>query len=312
MNRITLRASRELRAIPGVRNFGSHIGRAQVADEVVGPNLTELWISIDEDADYGPTVAKVQEVVDGYPGLYRDLLTYLTERIKEVLSGTSATIVVRIYGPDLAELRESAQRVAAKIKDVDGVTTLKVEPQVLVPHIAVRIRPEAAARFGMSPGSILRSAMTLINGLRVGEIYEDQKIFGVAVWGTPHVRSDAIALRSLMIDTPLGGQVPLDDLADIAIEPTPTSSTVKAVRVASMSPVTWKGGISAAWQRKLRSGFVAMSNSLKAIIPNFWASTPKHELLANACWLCRACLSSRSSSCCTLTFNRFAWCYSFS
>ncbi|HUR59013.1 MAG TPA: efflux RND transporter permease subunit, partial [Opitutaceae bacterium] len=94
MRRITTRASKELRAIPGVRNFGSHIGRAEVADEVYGPNFTELWISIEPAANYGPTVRKIQEVVDGYPGLYRDLLTYLKERIKEVLTGASATIVV--------------------------------------------------------------------------------------------------------------------------------------------------------------------------------------------------------------------------
>ncbi len=55
-------------AIPGVRNFGSHIGRAEVADEVVGPNFTELWISLDPSVDYDATVAKVQAVVDGYPG----------------------------------------------------------------------------------------------------------------------------------------------------------------------------------------------------------------------------------------------------
>ena len=78
MNRITIAASKELRAIDGVNNFGSHIGRAEVADEVYGPNFTELWISIDEDVDYDETVAKVQEAVDGYPGLYRYLLTYLT------------------------------------------------------------------------------------------------------------------------------------------------------------------------------------------------------------------------------------------
>ena len=58
MDRITIHASRELRAIPGVRNFGSHIGRAEVADEVVGPNFTELWISIDPDVDYDETVAR--------------------------------------------------------------------------------------------------------------------------------------------------------------------------------------------------------------------------------------------------------------
>ena len=80
MLRITIRVSKELRAIPGVRNFGAHIGRAEVADEVVGPNFTELWISLDPSVAYQETVAKIQEVVDGYPGLYRDLLTYLRER----------------------------------------------------------------------------------------------------------------------------------------------------------------------------------------------------------------------------------------
>src|SRR5262249_52014230 len=84
MQRITVQASKELRSIPGVRNFGSHIGRAEVADEVVGPNFTELWISIDPDVDYKTTRALIQATVDGYPGLYRDVQTYLKERIKEV------------------------------------------------------------------------------------------------------------------------------------------------------------------------------------------------------------------------------------
>ena len=112
MNRISIRASQEMMQVEGVRNFGAHIGRAEVADEVVGPNFTELWISIDEHVDYDNTVAAVQEIVDGYPGLYRDLLTYLTERIKEVLTGSSGAIVVRIFGPNLDELRTTAEEVA--------------------------------------------------------------------------------------------------------------------------------------------------------------------------------------------------------
>ena len=84
-----------------MRNFGSHIGRAEVADEVVGPNFTELWISLDPTVDYEADGREDPAIVDGYPGLYRDLLTYLRERIKEVLTGASATIVVRIYGPEL-------------------------------------------------------------------------------------------------------------------------------------------------------------------------------------------------------------------
>jgi Cu/Ag efflux pump CusA len=114
MRRITIRASNELRAIPGVRNFGSHIGRAEVADEVVGPNFTELWISMDPNVPYESTVAKIQSVVDGYPGLTRDLLTYLKERIKEVLSGGSGAIVVRIFGPGVEGLQQQAQVVASR------------------------------------------------------------------------------------------------------------------------------------------------------------------------------------------------------
>jgi Cu/Ag efflux pump CusA len=71
MRRITVEAAKELRAIPGVQNFGAHLGRAEAADEVVGVNFTELWISLDRDVDYDASVARVQQVVDGYPGLYR-------------------------------------------------------------------------------------------------------------------------------------------------------------------------------------------------------------------------------------------------
>jgi len=131
MDRITVRASQELRAVPGVRNFGSHIGRAEVADEVVGPNFTELWISLDRDVDYPNKVAEIQGIVDGYPGLYRDLLTYLRERVKEVLSGASASIVVRIYGDDIGKLLQHAGRVWDALADVEGVSDLKVEQQLL-------------------------------------------------------------------------------------------------------------------------------------------------------------------------------------
>ncbi len=219
MNRITIAASKELRAIDGVNNFGSHIGRAEVADEVYGPNFTELWISIDPEVDYDQTVATVQEVVDGYPGLYRDLLTYLTERIKEVLTGSSGAIVVRNYGPNLAQLRVTAREVADVMAGVEGVTNLKVEPQVLIPQIVVTLKPDAAAQFGLNPGDVRAATTTLVRGTQVGEIFEDQKIFRVVVWGTESVRRDIDALRELMIDTPAGGQVPLRAVANIAIQP---------------------------------------------------------------------------------------------
>lgn len=223
MDRITVLASEELRAIDGVRNFGSHIGRAEVADEVVGPNFTELWISLDRDVDYQSKVAEIQEVVDGYPGLYRDLLTYLRERIKEVLTGASASIVVRIYGDDMEQLREHAQRARAAIAVIGGVSDLKIEQQVLVPQLDVRLKPEAAAQFGLTAGDVRRAATTLIKGQKVGEVYRQQKVYEVAVWGVPEVRHDVSSVRECLIETPSGGHVPLGEVAEIAVVAAPNT-----------------------------------------------------------------------------------------
>lgn len=225
MNRITIQVSRELRTIPGVRNFGAHLGRAEVADEVVGPNFTENWISIDPKVDYKTTVNKIQEVVDGYPGLYRDLLTYLRERVKEVLTGTSASIVVRIYGSDLAELQSKAKEVGKQLEAIPGVTDLKVQPQTLVPQLAVRFNPDKASRFGLSAADVRNAINVLVNGQKVGEIYQDQKIFDVVIWGTDALRDNIEVIRDLLIDIPAGGRVPLKDVAEVYVAPTPNEIT---------------------------------------------------------------------------------------
>ena len=219
MDRVTVRASQDLRAVPGVLNFGSHIGRAEVADEPVGPNFTELWISIDPNADYKETIKKIEAVVYAYPGLYRDVLTYLRERIKEVLTGSGATIVVRLYGPDQDVLRAKAKEVESVMSQVGGVTNLKVEPQILIPQIEVRLRPDAAERFGLTSGHVRRATTTLVKGQTVGEVFDGQKKFAVVVWGVPSARADLAAVRALPVDTPAGVQVRLGDVAEVAIVP---------------------------------------------------------------------------------------------
>ena len=222
MRRLTVRASQDLRAIEGVRNFGSHIGRAEVADEVYGPNFTELWISVDPKYDHKSTMNRIQHVIDEYPGLVqKDVLTYLKERIKEVLTGAGATIVVRTFGPDLPTLRTKAAEISDVIKTVPGVTTLKVEPQILVPQLDVELKPEAAARLGLSAGDVRKAVTTLVKGLKVGELYQEQKVFDVMVWGVESVRADVSSIRNLLIETPLGYQVPLGDVAEVTVRPAP-------------------------------------------------------------------------------------------
>ncbi|QIF03823.1 efflux RND transporter permease subunit [Roseimicrobium sp. ORNL1] len=221
MTRITVQASRELRSVPGVNNFGSHIARAELGDEVVGPNFTELWISLDPSADYDTSLHKIQGIVDGYPGLYRDVQTYLRERVKEVLTGASASIVVRLYGPDLEVLRSKAGEVFDAIRKIDGVATLKIEPQSLVPQVRVKVRPEIASAFGVTAGQVRKAMSVFVKGQKVGEVFTDQKVHEVTVWGAPEVRADISAINALLIDTTSGGHVRLGDVAEVTVVPTP-------------------------------------------------------------------------------------------
>lgn len=221
MKRSTERVSKELRSIPGVRNFGSHIGRAEVADEVVGTNFVEHWISIDPNVPYDSTVAKIQSVIDGYPGLYRDLLTYLKERIKEVISGGGGSIVVRLFGPNLEGLRERAHLIEKEIAKIQGVAQLQVEQQVSVPQIEVTLKPGAALKYGVTAGDVRRAAMAVIRGMKVGEIFQDQMIFDVMLWSKERSRDSLMSFNKILVDTVLGGKVPLQEVADIRIAPTP-------------------------------------------------------------------------------------------
>ena len=221
MNRITIASSKELRAIPGVRNFGAHIGQAYLMDEVVGMHFGENWVSVDPSAPYHETVAKIQEVVDGYPGLYRDVLTYLKERIREVLSGAGEAIVVRVYGPDLDVLQEKAQEIRQKVEAIDGTTDVHVSLQHEIPQIDVEVDLDRASQFGLKPGDVRRAVSFLVAGHEVGDVYKHGETYDVYVWTPPENRRSVTDIEFLLLDTPDGGVVPLKDVASVEIKPVP-------------------------------------------------------------------------------------------
>jgi CzcA family heavy metal efflux pump len=221
--RISVSACKDLRQIDGVRNCGSHIGQAFLADEVYGVDFGENWISVSPEVDYEQTLAKVQETVDYYPGLYRDVQTYLRERIKEVLTGSSESIVVRIYGPDLGTLRDQAKSVETLIADIDGVVDAHASFQTDLPHIEVEPNLDAARRYGLTPGEIRRQASTLVASEEVSDIYAGGRAYDVHVTAIPSVRNSVTDVENLPLDTPSGTRIKLKDVADVRMAPTPNA-----------------------------------------------------------------------------------------
>jgi CzcA family heavy metal efflux pump len=219
--RIVAAASHELRTIPGIRNFGSHIGQAMLGEEIVGVNFGENWISVDPKADYDKTVSALEDAVAGYPGVYTDVQTYLNERIKEVLTGTSESIVVRIYGQDLNVLRKKAAEVEEVLHGIDGVVEAHADFVVDVPQIDVQVDLAKARRYGIKPGDVRRAAATMMAGEEVADIFRGGKAYDVNVWSTPQSRQSVDSVRDLLLDTPGGGHVRLADVASVAVRPTP-------------------------------------------------------------------------------------------
>jgi Cu/Ag efflux pump CusA len=221
MNRITIQGSKELREIPGVRNFGAHIGQALIMDEVVGMYFGENWISVDPSVDYDETLDTIQTTVDGYPGLFRDVLTYLKERIREVLTGSSDAIVVRIYGRELNELHRLSHEVKESLEGVEGLVELHAELHEEIPQIEIKVDLEMATAYGLKPGDIRRAVARMIAHEEVGDIHRNNRTYDVVIWSTPETRHSLTALRELPIDFPGGGSVPLSEVADVRVGPTP-------------------------------------------------------------------------------------------
>jgi len=229
MNRIVARASSELQTIPGVQNVAAHVGRAVTGDQVVGINSAELWIIIDPGVNYDATVAAIQETVNGYAGLDREVRTYLQQTLSQPQTLPAGTYTLRVYGNEHQVLRSEVEKVRQTIAGVDGV----VDPQALLPleepTVEIEVDLASAQRFGVKPGDVRRAASTLLSGLTVGSLFEEQKVFDVVVWSKPEMRQSLSDINNLLIDTPGGGHVRLGEVADVRIAPAPTVINREAI-----------------------------------------------------------------------------------
>jgi Cu/Ag efflux pump CusA len=229
MSRVTTLASRELREVPGVRNVSAHMGRAITSDKRANINAGELWVSIDPAADYHATVAAVRQAVAGYPGLSPEVLTYLQAKFREELSGRAASLVARVYGEDMQVIRQKAEEVRKVLAGTDGVVDARVHYPAEMPTLEIEVDIERAKQHGLKPGDVRRAATSLVSGIEVGQLFEEQKVFEVMVWGTPEARHSLSSVRGLLIDTPAGGHVRLADVADVRLVPSVTAITRDAV-----------------------------------------------------------------------------------
>ncbi|MGH2630196.1 MAG: efflux RND transporter permease subunit, partial [Actinomycetota bacterium] len=219
MDAITAQAVEELRAVPGIDDVGAHVGRAVQSDQIVNVNSAEVWVSVDGAADYDDTIAEIESVAGGLPDVTNDVLTYSEQRITDVLGRGADEIVVRVYGQNQDILEAKAEEVRAAIAGIDGIENARADLPLDEPTIEVTPNIEKSESVGLAPGDVRRAATTLLSGLVVGNLFEEQKVFDVAVWGAEEIRESEADVENLLIDTPADGLVPLGQIAKVRIVP---------------------------------------------------------------------------------------------
>jgi CzcA family heavy metal efflux pump len=213
--------TRRLKAVPGVKSVAHQIGRANLSEDTWGPNISEVWVVLEPDADHLAIWNQVREGLAEVPGFVFQTKQFLRERIDEVLTGTTADIAVRIVGADLNVLRAKASEIAEAAERIPGVVDLRIEPLVDVPQIEMLLRPVQAAQYGLSVGELNEAIQTMLAGTVAGQVYEGDAVFDIVVRADPAARSNPAALGALLVDSPSQGNIPLHAVAGITMSEAP-------------------------------------------------------------------------------------------
>jgi len=215
-------AEKSLHGVEGVVSSAVKVGRAELGEDVWGPEQSEIMVALDPKIDrFGPLLETVRRRLAAFPGFVFSVRQFLKERMEEVIAGSRAEVVLRIQGPDLEVLRAEAAQDAVSMAAVRGADQVQVERQVEIPQVTINFDRDAAARYGLTMGDLRASATASLWGVRAGEVYEGQKVFDIWVRGEEAAKEDPASIGRILVDVPAGGRVPLASVARIGIAPEP-------------------------------------------------------------------------------------------
>ena len=210
---------RKLLAHHTVVSTARRTGRAELDEHAQGVNAAEIDVNLISDLSQAELFEVMDELrVDlaAVPGTNITIGQPIGHRIDHMLSGTRAAIAVKIFGPDLHELRRIAEAVRAAVEDVSGVVDLAVEQQADVPQLRITADRDTMSKYGVTPGTLAEAIDVAFYGEPVSQVLEGQNAFDLVVRFDEQHRGSAEKIRTAVIDTPLGAKVELGWLAEVA------------------------------------------------------------------------------------------------
>ncbi|MGH7054483.1 MAG: efflux RND transporter permease subunit [Stellaceae bacterium] len=219
MQRLGRRTAAILQRMPQVAHVIIHMGTAALNPEHGPTNRAEIDITLSEQgARHGAAAERaILAAIGGVPGVRFWAHTFMSERIHEVISATSAPVVVHIFGTDLPALDADAQRVAAVLRRVPGAGPVAIAAPPATPSIALRLRRDALRRYGFQPQTVLDAIQAASVGRTVGRVYRAGTSWPITVLLPALRHPDPAAIGALPLVDDHGRIVPLGALATITV-----------------------------------------------------------------------------------------------
>ena len=216
-NEIAGTVERRLMEIKAIERIARRTGRAELDEHAEGVNVSEFIIDLDPESDQSreAVLEEIRDAMKEIPGIVTTAEQPIAHLISHMISGVKAQIGIKLYGDDLDVLRSKANQMKAAMADVEGVTDLMVEPQVVIPQLRVEVDRDKLLTYGLTPDDVSEYVETAMNGDVVSQVLLGQRTFDLLVKFDEPFRENLHALRRLSIELPGGGTAPLSAVAKI-------------------------------------------------------------------------------------------------
>ena len=240
--RVAQQVERLILEVPEVLSVSRRTGRAELDEHAEGVNSSEIDVRLVQYERPKPgwgwtalrlipiahlwgfehsgrpreeVLAHVRNQVTSAPGVKVNIGQPISHRLDHIMSGVRAQIAVKVFGPDLRELRSAAQDIQSTMHKVPGVVDLQIEPQVEISQLRLRVNHQEAARYGLIPGDVAELLETAYKGRAVSQVLDEDRYFDLVVWFDEESRRDPEEINKTILDTPSGRKVALGQVAEV-------------------------------------------------------------------------------------------------
>ncbi len=241
-NRVARRVEELILDVPEAASVSRRTGRAELDEHAEGVNSSEidvrlipyetprrgigfsilrmipvahLWSFEHHGRPREEVLADIRDKVASVPGVKVNVGQPISHRLDHIMSGVRAQIAVKVFGPDLRELRTAAYEIQERMSHIPGVVDLQTEPQIEISQLRLRVKHKEAARYGLAPGDIAEMLEIAYKGRIVSQILDEDRYFDLVVWFDEASRNNPDEINKTILDTPSGRKIALGNVANV-------------------------------------------------------------------------------------------------